>query len=351
MIGKVTLLAADSEHPNKHAFSGVLTYFNAASDHAPGGAKGRKVYIPVDVGEQALPTLIGMGVNVRSSDFSGHDPTLKIGVIEKAYLGEALDDGAVPVHVEGYLYAYDFPDIVVDLVENKDDLGFSYETTDTYASDEGGKLVVSSLVFTGAAILYKNKAAYTNTSLAAETEETMDNEQLKEALKAMGVDVAEMAKLNMSDLMNALAAWEAFKDQFEGDGKYASLSIYLSAAAEKDAKIEELTNKVAALEAALTEKLTAAGDAVAKSDYDALKAQVDEMKAKFDEHETALKAEAQAKEAYARKSVAAPTTLLAKYEINETDDLKAKFEKIDASETDPVKRLAAKMEAEIHSRK
>jgi hypothetical protein len=303
--------------------------------------------IPSDVGVPALASLEGMAVNVRT-DLSGHAPTNKVGVIEKAYVGEPLDNGAVPVYVEGYLFAKDFPDVVSDLQAAKDELGFSYECdASVVESDWNGKkaLVASSVVFSGATILYKNKAAYTKTSFAAEGD-NMNEEQLNAMLEAMG--------LNVNSLSSALAAWEAFKKEFEGDGKYASLSIYLNAAAEKDAKIDELSTKVAALEASLTEaqtKLNASTEVpegfVKVEDYEVLKTKVDEMFAKVEPALTALKAEADAKDAFARKSVAAPRTLMAKYAVEEGDDLKALMASIDArTDIDSVAKIALKMEAQ-----
>lgn len=355
MYGKVTIHAADGEHPNKHPFNGVLTYLNAYSDKPPGGAKGRKVYIPADVGETALDTLVGMGVNVRS-DLAGHDPTLKVGVIESASLGEPLEDGRIPVLVEGYLYAHDYPEIVEELVANKDDLGFSYETTNTYAIDEGSSLRVTSLVFTGAAILYKSKAAYSSTSFAAESEDEMNEEQLKEMMAAMG----------FASLEDMLTWFSEFKKAFSVDGKYASLSVYLSAQAEAEAKVDELTKKVEALEASLNEasaKLTASADEkpnlegyVKVEDYNALKASYDDLAQKVEalaplaEKVEKLSAEAIEREAHARKSVT-PLTLLAKYGMDEVDDLQATIEKIGKMDLDPVEKLTMIFDAEAKARK
>lgn len=355
--GKVTILAADGEHPNKHKFNGVLTFLNAYSDKSPGGASGRRVYISAEVGETALSTLVGMGVNVKS-DLSGHDPTLKVGVFESASLGEALDDGRVPVLVEGYLYAHDFPDIVEDLVANKDDLGFSYETTDTYAQDDGKTLNVTSLVFTGAAILLKSRAAYQTTSFAAESEDDMNEEQMKEMMAAMGFGSIE----------DMLKWFSEFKSAFNGDGRYAWLEVHLSAEAEKDAKIEALSQKVEELEGivkAQAESLQASADEkpnlegfVKVEDYTALKASLDEAIAKIEalaplsKEIEELRAEAVEREAHSRKSMAG-VQLLAKYDpIGEVSDLNAEIEKINArNDLSAVEKVAKIMEARAKANK
>lgn len=295
-----------------------------------------------------------MAVNVRS-DLSGHAPTTKVGVIEKAYVLDPLEDGAVPVKVEGYLYAYDFADLVEDLQDEQDDLGFSYETTKTLVAERADlpdpTWEVTSLVFTGAAILYKKKAAYQSTSLAAE-EDSMDNEKLKEALEAMGVDV--------SALGSVLGEWKTFKEALAAAGGYASLSVYLSAAAEEAKKVEELTAKVGELETALA----AANEKLAK--YEELEASVNEVKTKVDEavakvdetvaaveplvpHAETLKAEAQAREAWDRRSAMFPTTLAAKYAHTEEDDLAAEIAKIDAR-TDLTVQQSAALKAEAIDR-
>jgi hypothetical protein len=356
---KITLLAADSQHPNRHPFSGVLTYLNAASENPVGGANGKRVFIPLEVGVDALDTLEGMGVNVRD-DLSGHNKKKKIGIIEKAWVGDPDETGAVPVHVEGYLFAADFPDEVADLQAEKDDLGFSYEAKASGEVD-GSIYRVNSIVFTGATILYAKKAAYTKTSLAAEGD-NMTQEQLKEMLEAMG--------MNLGNIEDMLAMFAEIKKALGENGAYASLSMYLSAAAENTTKVEELTNKVAEVEAALTasnEKVEALTAELAEAktslqasadvnldgfvkveQYDALKAQADEMKTKLDE----LTAEAASQAQYERKSVEFPMTLSAHYKIEEKDDLQASIAEIGKREDlDPVAKLTAILEAEDRLRK
>jgi archaellum component FlaC len=333
----------------------LLTYFGAPSTYPPGGSGGRRVLIPVDVGAAALDTIVGMAVNA-SNTLSKHAPQQKLGVVEKAWMGDALESGAVPVYVSGYLYEADFPDLIAEMRDEKDDLGGSYEIKDAKGFVNGDNLLeLSSFWFTGATILYADKAAYANTSFAAEKEDAMNEDQIRELLAGMFG----------SKLDEALNAFEEFKKQFEGDGKYASLSIYLSAAADAEAKVNDLATKVdeltTALSAAnstietLTNELNAAKEAtlnasaeqVADSVVKALQAQVDEMKTKVDTFapvaET-LKAEAEARESYQRKSK--PVTLMAKYEVGEIDSLEAAIAAIEKrTDLDIEERLALKMEA------
>jgi uncharacterized protein YhaN len=266
----------------------------------------------------------------------------------------------VPVHVEGYLFAADFPDEVADLQAEKDDLGFSYEAKASGEVD-GSIYRVNSIVFTGATILYAKKAAYTKTSLAAEGD-NMTQEQLKEMLEAMG--------MNLGNIEDMLAMFAEIKKALGENGAYASLSMYLSASAENTTKVEELTNKVAQVEAALTasnEKVEALTAELAEAktslqasadvnldgfvkveQYDALKAQADEMKTKLDE----LTAEAASQAQYERKSVEFPMTLSAHYKIEEKDDLQASIAEIGKREDlDPVAKLTAILEAEDRLRK
>lgn len=357
----------------------MLTYLDVPSDRPVGGAKGHLILIPSDVGVKRLDTLQGMAVNVRN-DLSGHAAKHKIGVIEKAYAGDPDDDGAVPVYVEGYLYAKDFPDEVDDLRANKDELGFSYETTDTQVVDLDGApkptFKVVDCVFTGATILYKNKAAYTRTSLAAEGE-GMDKEQFKALLaEAMSDMMKEPNEPNepgesgeggedssIATLVDMIKFFEEFKEAITSAGGYTSLSVYLNAAADNDktikaqaAKIDELTTRVSDL----TTNLNASGEGanLTAEAAESLQTKVNDIETKLTAaaenlakvevlapFAETLKAEAEAKQAYARKSK--PMSLLAKagFEENDELDLKAACKAIDEMESlTSVQKMALKME-------
>lgn len=164
-----------ANHPNRMPFSGVLTFVNQPSDLPPGGSGGKRTYLPKDVAEKALESLLGMAVDF-SDDLSAHDVTQKIGVITGA---EIVGD---EVRIEGFFYAADFPQECARIQDEKEDLGFSYEVR-AQTRPMGDLLQIVSCVFTGAAVLYKDKAAYQSTSLAAQAEQ--DIEMTKEEMEAL----------------------------------------------------------------------------------------------------------------------------------------------------------------------
>ncbi|WP_241974640.1 hypothetical protein [Paraburkholderia sp. BL17N1] len=164
-----------ANHPNRMPFSGVLTFVNQPSDLPPGGSGGKRTYLPKDVAEKALESLLGMAVDF-SADLSAHDVTRKLGVITGA---EIVGD---EVRIEGFFYAHDFPQECARIQSEKEDLGFSYEVT-AKTRPMGDLLQIVSCVFTGAAVLYKDKAAYQSTSLAAQAEQ--DIEMTKEEMEAL----------------------------------------------------------------------------------------------------------------------------------------------------------------------
>lgn len=163
------------DHPNKMPFSGILTRIDEASDKPPNGAGGKKVLLTRAAAEGALNSLLGMGVDL-TKDFDGHDAQKKVGLITGAHIdGNAL-------RIAGFIYAADFPREALRIHLDQADLGFSFEARNlAVESTETDPLVVKSCVFTGAAILLKNEAAYQTTALAAaaakEHETKMDEVQ------------------------------------------------------------------------------------------------------------------------------------------------------------------------------
>lgn len=150
-----------SKHPNRVPFSGVLTVLDTPSDRAPAGAAGHRVVLPLRVAEAALPSLLGMAVDYAPG-LRGHDVRRKIGVITSAEIqGRKLQIG-------GYLFGKDFPDVVRELQARRDRLGMSYEVTGVRVTDPSAEIwALEHVVFTGAAILERDAAAYQTTSLAA----------------------------------------------------------------------------------------------------------------------------------------------------------------------------------------
>jgi hypothetical protein len=92
-------------HPNRAAFCGVLTVVDVASQRAPSGSSGHRVVLTRKAAEEALPSLLGMGLDYAPS-YDRHDQRRKVGVITSAdIVGRNLEVG-------GYLYAKDFPEVV-----------------------------------------------------------------------------------------------------------------------------------------------------------------------------------------------------------------------------------------------
>lgn len=146
-----------SWHPNRTPFEGVLTLVDVPSDKAPSGARGHRVILTREAAVEAIPSLLGMAVDYKSG-WDGHDCRQKCGVIEAAELvGAAL-------HVGGYLFGRDFPDVVAT-VRGLDTLGMSYELADAHVTDMRQTVwTLTQATFTGAAVLLRNKAAYHRTS-------------------------------------------------------------------------------------------------------------------------------------------------------------------------------------------
>ena len=99
-------------HPNRAAFTGVLTMVDVASQRAPDGAKGHLVVLTKRAAEAALPSLLGMALDY-SPGLDRHDARRKVGVITRAEIvGRNLELG-------GYLFAKDFPEIVGEIAKSR----------------------------------------------------------------------------------------------------------------------------------------------------------------------------------------------------------------------------------------
>jgi hypothetical protein len=99
-------------HPNRAAFSGVLTMVDVPSERAPSGAKGHLVMLTRRAAEAALPSLLGMALDY-SPALDRHDVRCKVGVITRAEIvGHNVELG-------GYLFARDFPEIVEEIGKSR----------------------------------------------------------------------------------------------------------------------------------------------------------------------------------------------------------------------------------------
>ena len=167
-------------HPNRVGFRGVLTVLDEASDKPPAGARGHRVLLTRAAAQEALPSLLGMGVGYTPS-FDRHDTRRKVGVITQA---EIVGKN---VELSGYLFGKDFPELVREMkkaggkagtgrgevncsggsggrVPVAQALGMSYEIANARIADVRARVwVLTNVTFTGAAILRRDKAAYGKT--------------------------------------------------------------------------------------------------------------------------------------------------------------------------------------------
>jgi hypothetical protein len=152
--------SAFQDHPNKLPFRGTLLLVDEPSQKPPHGSQGHRILVRKNVAKSKLNTLPGMAVNYDPSDMDEHDTKHKVGIITKAWM-----DGN-KVNVSGYTWKKDFPEVSEDLKQKN--LGMSMELGDVYVANEHSNVWdLTDFVFTGATILKKDAAAYTNTSLSA----------------------------------------------------------------------------------------------------------------------------------------------------------------------------------------
>lgn len=216
-------------HPNKMPFSGILTRLDQPSDAPPSGSGGRCVVLTAEAAGAALAGLLGMSVNLTSG-MDGHDVKSKVGVITSA---EIEGDAIV---IQGFIYAADCPDEAKQIQAEKAKLGFSFEAQQVAVEDfDADPLVIKSLVFTGAAILRKDMAAYTTTSLAASKDaEEKDMDELKKMLADLAASVGAVA-----GELATLKAEAAAKAEAEAAAKADAEKVALAAAADAKVKAEE----------------------------------------------------------------------------------------------------------------
>ena len=142
-------------HPNKAHFLGVLARIDEASDLPPGGTRSHRVLLTRSAAAAALPTLIGMGINLGKDK---HLQQSKIGVIEHAEIrgNEIL--------VDGYVFARDHAGEVQSIHACAEEWGLSYEACDAHVDDMRQSIwTISRITFTGASIVLREKAAYRRT--------------------------------------------------------------------------------------------------------------------------------------------------------------------------------------------
>ncbi len=181
---------------NRAPFQGVLTRLNEPSTRPPNGSDGHRVQIPSLVAQGALQSLVGMPINC-SLTMRDHDKKFVVGSIDR---GEIIGNDLI---VYGTLFDKNFPDEVQEIRRIKDRLGMSYEISGVEVEDATAPTwVLTKLVFTGAAILEKNAAAYAKTAIAAQAEEEWPMPAVEDVLKkieAIGDKIDAMALQADSD--------------------------------------------------------------------------------------------------------------------------------------------------------
>ncbi len=148
-----------AEHPNRIPFEGVLTLVDEPSTRPPSGARGHKVVLTRAAATEAMPSLLGMAIGFTPG-WDGHDVRRKCGLITEADLvGNQL-------RVSGYLYGRDFPEVVKQVEGSVlGSMGMSYELADAHVADMRADVwMLTRAIFTGAAVLLREKAAYRDTS-------------------------------------------------------------------------------------------------------------------------------------------------------------------------------------------
>lgn len=132
-------------------FEGVLAYVDCASDRATSGAHGHRVVVTKQAGMDALSSLVGKPINC-AIDLARHSGDNVVGLIKGARI-----DRKNRVRVWG----------LVDptKLHSRRGLGMSFEASNCHISDVRTKIwEINRLTFSGAAVLYKTKAAYQGTS-------------------------------------------------------------------------------------------------------------------------------------------------------------------------------------------
>ncbi|HUS19503.1 MAG TPA: hypothetical protein VMZ25_07615 [Terriglobales bacterium] len=230
-------------HPNRIPFKGVLTQVDVASQRAPAGARGRRVILTRQAADAALPSLIGMGLDYTPK-LDGHDARLKVGLITGAEIV------GTQLQIEGYIYGRDFPELMLELNSPNAPLGMSYELADARVEDVRATVWrLTEVIFTGAAILRRDKAAYADTSITIKNTGVTNNMDKQKTEQLIAVSQ------RMADVAEALSATVASMQ-----AQHEELSVKIErivAAVEQDSSLRERLAELEKTNGELTEKLAA----------------------------------------------------------------------------------------------
>lgn len=233
------------DQENHQPFKGILCTLDEASARAPISNIGKRAVITRAAAEKAMASIAGQPVNVAwnapDGKFSGHDKTV-VGIFTKGWVQDN------EVWVEGYLFNETLPKICASIKQEKNNLGFSYEILAKSYTTKGDEMVIDDFTFIGGAILYKNKAAYGDSTqlVAAQTKENdmMTPEEIKgiiegvtsafdEKFAKISASIDEKIKGGMDGITGDLAEVKAAAAKAKEDME--SLAVNL---AETKAKVE-----------------------------------------------------------------------------------------------------------------
>lgn len=164
----------DTPHANLGFFHGLLIQLNAVSTHVPGNWQkqgiSKKLYVPRAVGEAALPSLLGMGINI-TANLRGHDQRNKIGAITEAYV-----DSNDSLWVAGFIWRRDFEPEYMILAHPPEEMGMSAELENLEKPEEGPYyLTTRRILFTGAAVCFRSAASYSHSRFWIHNAHLVDN--------------------------------------------------------------------------------------------------------------------------------------------------------------------------------
>jgi hypothetical protein len=114
--------------------------------------------------EEALPSIIGMGLNAQEGALEGHAIRSKVGIITEAWISESNG-----VMIRGFVYGFDYPDMVQAIKTLRNKIGacpsYANIVVDLPEEEKPTVMYVNSLLFTGCAILQKKNCAFEGTSV------------------------------------------------------------------------------------------------------------------------------------------------------------------------------------------
>jgi hypothetical protein len=158
------------DHRNFVPFRGIAAYIDKPSERAVHLSNFEKQTIE-DTGapilftraatENALSTLLGMGLCFQEGSYQNHAPRSKCGVITEAWIeGNQL-------LIRGGIYGLDFPDVILEMQSNERLLALCPMVRDTIVdADSLPKLVsLKHFTFTGVALMRVGCTAFDNTKI------------------------------------------------------------------------------------------------------------------------------------------------------------------------------------------